>query len=63
MPGQLSGHVYLPELSTFGRRHFAVGIVSLDQQETALEIEITPAAQHFLFRMALNLRLSICRQS
>lgn len=40
--GLLSRHVNAPNLPTLWGCHLAVGIVSLDQQETALEIDIAP---------------------
>ena len=48
MPGLALGTCLLAGLPHSWGRHFAMGIVSLDQQETALEIEITPSRSTFL---------------
>ncbi|NGZ03238.1 MAG: hypothetical protein CV090_09335 [Nitrospira sp. WS238] len=39
---QFSGHIDAANLSTFWGSHFAMGVVSLDQQEAALKVEIAP---------------------
>lgn len=40
--GQSFGHIDAADFSTFQSGQFAMGVVSLDQQEPALEVEIIP---------------------
>lgn len=40
--GKFSRHINPPNFSALGRRHFAMGVVSLYEQEAVLEVEVTP---------------------